>query len=761
MTQKRKPSQKRIEPTFEPAKRKPGGPQVHLEASDRVVGTGPRKKSSSKAKKPRTRAARSAGKAKKTKRGSGGGFFSFFGKTVYWSLVLALWGGIGLAGIVGYYAAQLPSSASWQVPERPPNAKITSMNGDLVANRGATGGANVALDDMSPWIPRAVIAIEDHRFHSHFGFDPIGFTRAMARNISAGRLVQGGSTLTQQLAKNLFLEPERTVERKVQELIIAFWLETQYSKDEILELYLNRVYFGSGATGVDAAARRYFDKSASQVTLAEAALLAGLLKAPSRLSPARNPQAASDRAQTVLSAMKREAFISDGEALAAMSVPARKAKRYWSGAEHYFADAVMKRIPELIGEMRTDIVVETTVDLNLQRAAEAAIADNLSAHGKKRKVSQGALVSMTPRGAVRALVGGKEYADSQYNRAIESKRQPGSAFKTFVWLAALEQGRTPESVRNDAPVKIGKWTPVNYDRKYRGPVTLANALSKSLNTVAAQLVMETGPKTVVDLAGRMGIRSKLTPNASIALGTSEVTLMELTSAYAPLANGGARANPHLIRRITDRSGKILYERQSDQSLQVVHPRILGMINSILKQAVEKGTGKAARLKGREVAGKTGTTQKAKDGLFVGYTANLVTGVWFGNDDGAPTNKVTGGSLPAQAWHEFMRFAHIGVPVSPLPGKYVPEVKVAPPIATLPRNVIDNESTSITSSRTVVQTPSRNGTTPRGRHNEGQLVEPQRRSLSELNGSSPRPSASVGGQQQEKPKTILDILFPKS
>ncbi len=334
------------------------------------------------------------------------------------------------------------------------------------------------LDEMSPYIPMAVIAVEDRRYKYHFGFDPIGFTRAMIRNVMAQRLVEGGSTITQQLAKNLFLKPSRTLERKVQELIIALWLENKYDKDEILELYLNRVYFGSGAYGVDAASRRYFSKSARDVNLAEAALLAGLLKAPSKLSPAKNPQLAEARAQVVLGTMRRADFITDREAAKALTMQAKKAKRFWSGSEHYVADLVMKQLPDLIGELREDVVIDTTINMSLQKQASKVIADTLSESGKKRNVKQGALVSMTPYGAVKALVGGREYADSQFNRATEAKRQPGSAFKPIVYLAALEAGRTPQSVRQDAPISIGNWKPVNYDRKYRGPVSLDTSLTK-------------------------------------------------------------------------------------------------------------------------------------------------------------------------------------------------------------------------------------------------------------------------------------------
>ena len=733
MAKRGKPS--RIEPTFDGPKPKQSRGGLRATIADRAVAP------ASKKKKP-TKAGSQRRKQNKRKQVRKRGFLSrFISGSIYWCFVLGLWGAIGVAGIVGYYASKLPQSSSWAIPERPPNAKIVSTNGTLIANRGVTGGAAMRLNQMSPYIPMAVIAVEDRRYQSHFGFDPIGFSRAMFRNIRAGRLVEGGSTITQQLAKNLFLKPSRTLERKVQELVISFWLERKYNKDEILELYLNRVYFGSGAYGVDAASRRYFSKSARDVNLAEAALLAGLLKAPSKLSPAKNPDLAEARAQVVLGTMLRADFITDREAAKALTMQAKKAKRFWSGSEHYAADLVMKQLPDLIGELRQDVIIDTTIDTSLQRQAGKVIADALAKDGKKLNVGQGALVSMTPFGAVKALVGGREYADSQFNRATEAKRQPGSAFKPIVYLAALEIGRTPQSIRNDAPVKIGKWKPVNYDRKYRGKVSLDTSLAKSLNTVAAQLVAEVGAGNVVKTAKRLGIKSKLTPNASIALGTSEVTLLELTGAYAPLSNGGIGVSPYVIRRVTDTDGNVLYERNAGQGEQVIQARELGMMNSMLSHVVTQGTGKNAKLGKREVAGKTGTTQNSRDGLFVGYTANLVTGVWYGNDNGKPMKKVTGGSLPTVTWQKFMSLAHKGLELASLPGNYVPQIAAIP--TPQPTN---NNGQSVETNQ------------PRIQSNELSTDRPQRKSLSELDGN-PRPSTHVGGQQKrQKPRTILDLIF---
>ncbi|GGD96726.1 penicillin-binding protein [Aureimonas endophytica] len=583
------------------------------------------------------------------------------------ALGLGFWGTIAALGLVAYVAASLPSEA-WSIPDRPPNVKVVSVDGKPFANRGLTGGEALSLAEMSPFIPKAVVAIEDRRFYDHWGVDPVGILRAATENLAAGATVQGGSTLTQQLAKNIFLTPEQSLKRKAQEAILALWLEQKFSKDQILEMYLNRVYFGSGATGVEAAAQRYFRKSAKDVSLSEAALLAGLLKAPSRLSPANDPKAAKARAVVVLQAMREENVISQADFEAARDEKPIKAKSYWNGAENYAADLVMRDLGTLVGKVGGDVVVETTLDLGLERAAEKAIRDTIQ--GAKQNVSQGALVAIDGTGAIRALVGGRDYADSQFNRAVDAKRQPGSAFKPFVYETALEAGWRPETIVDDAPTRIGNWSPQNYDQRYRGPVMLADALAHSLNTVAAKLTEAVGPKAVIDTATRMGVKTPLVDNASIALGTSEVTLAELTSAFAPFANGGYQASPHLINRVTDASGKVLYERPAGVPPVIVKPEIVGMMNAMLEGTVTRGTGRKAALKDWQAAGKTGTTQDFKDAWFVGYTANLTTGVWFGNDNGAPMRKVTGGTLPAAAWHQFMTAAHEGLPPMPLPGDYV-------------------------------------------------------------------------------------------
>jgi penicillin-binding protein 1A len=492
--------------------------------------------------------------------------------------------------------------------------------------------------------------------------------RAVVANVLRRGVSQGGSTLTQQLAKNLFLTQERTLERKLQELLLAFWLERKFSKTEILELYLNRVYFGSGAYGVEAAAQRYFGKPARQVTLAEAALLAGLVKSPSRLAPTRNPDGAERRAQITLVAMADAGFVSDEMAKTAIAFAPRILKQRPGGSGNYVADWVMDVLNDLVGRVEHDITVETSIDRTLQAAAEKALVDELAQKGDKFAVGQGAIVAMTPDGAVRALVGGRNYAESQFNRAIAARRQPGSAFKPFVYLTALERGLTPDTVRDDRPIDIRGWRPENYGREYFGPVTLSRALALSLNTVSVRLTLEVSPAAVVRTARRLGIASKLEPNASIALGTSEVSVLELTSAYAPFANGGIAISPHVVERVVTAEGKTLYRARPHNFGRVIEDRHVGMMNRMMQETLLTGTARKAELAGWPAAGKTGTSQDFRDAWFVGYTAHLVTAVWLGNDDNSPTRKTTGGGLPVEIWSRFMKVAHQGVPVADLPGQ---------------------------------------------------------------------------------------------
>ncbi len=617
---------------------------------------------------------------RRNKRPTVGGLIgSFFRRVVYWSVVTVLiTAGLGAAA-VGYYATRLPGVESWTVPARAANVRVLAANGSLISNRADTAGVRLTLDEMSPHIPEAVIAIEDRRFYWHPGLDPVGLVRAAIANIRAGRIVQGGSTITQQLAKNLFLKPDRTFARKIQEVVLAAWLEAKLSKREILELYLNRVYMGAGAYGVDAAAHRYFGKSARNVTLAEAATLAGLLKAPAKYSPISDPELAAGRAAIVVMAMHDAGFVEAREASIALSAATGAVADVAGGSGRYVVDWVLDLLPGYVGSPTQDIVVETSIDLRLQDAAARTVAATLDEAGLAKDVGQGALVALDTSGAVRAMVGGRSYTRSPFNRAVDARRQPGSAFKPFVYLTALEHGLLPESVRFDQPVAIGDWQPENYGREYHGPVTLQTALAKSLNTVSVQLTAEFGPRAVAATARRLGIGSPLMETPSIALGTSEVSPLELTAAYVPFANGGRGVIPHVIRRITTAGGDVLYQRAGSGPGQVIDPVQVGRMNVMLADTMTRGTGRQAQVPGWPAAGKTGTSQDFRDAWFVGYTGVLTTGVWFGNDDNTPTDKVTGGNLPAIAWQRFMREALDGVATVHLPGVHydaAPQVAVS-------------------------------------------------------------------------------------
>jgi penicillin-binding protein 1A len=589
-----------------------------------------------------------------------------FGRLVYWVAVLAIWAVLAVAGVFTWVGLHLPPIQSLEIPKRPPSIQINSLDARVFANRGEMGGAALPLKDMPAHLPNAFIAIEDRRFRFHHGIDPVGLFRAVLANLLHRGISQGGSTITQQLAKNLFLTQDRTLTRKLQEAMLAMWLEHKFSKNEILDLYLNRVYFGSGAYGVEAAAQRYFGKSARTVSVAEAALLAGLVKSPSRLAPTRNYDGAERRAQIVLAAMADARLIKEDAAKAAMASPPKIVKPSAGGSSNYVADWVMDVLNELVGRVDEDIVVDTTIDATLQGVAEKAVIEEIAQKGEKFGVEQGALVAMTPDGAVRALVGGRSYVENQFNRAVAAKRQPGSAFKPFVYLTALEHGLTPDTIRDDRPIELKNWRPENYGHEYFGPVTLTQALAQSLNTVSVRLTLEFGPTAVVRTAHRLGIASKLEPNASIALGTSEVSVLELVSAYAPFANGGNAVMPHVVERIRTLHGKTLYARNAPTLGRVVDPRYVAMMNAMMRETLTSGTARKADLPGWTAAGKTGTSQDFRDAWFVGYTSRLVTGVWFGNDDASPTRKASGGGLPVEVWSRFMKAAHQGTPVTDLP-----------------------------------------------------------------------------------------------
>ena len=616
-------------------------------------------------KKSAQRGAAKAARAKapKKRRSRTGGLFMGL---LYWGFVLAIWGGIAVIGVVVYFGMQLPSSNTWAVPDRAPNIRILAADGQLISNRGQTGGEATVLRELPEYVPAAFISIEDRRFYDHFGVDVIGLAAVGLESIKARGVTRGASTITQQLAKNLFLTPDQTLGRKVQEAILAIWLEQSYSKDEILELYLNRVFFGHGATGIEAAAQTYFGKSARNLTLGEAAMLAGSLQAPSRLNPKGDPAATAARQKLVLNAMAEEGYITKAEASAAQIDPSQTVRTKVAGSESYVADWVESLMTAYIGEIDGDVIVSTTLDWRLQKEAEVIVREMVASEGPKRHFSQGALVAMDVDGTVRAMVGGVDYQASQYNRAVTAKRQPGSTFKPFVYLAAMEKGYTPDTLAEDAQFDYNGWSPRNASGKYAGTVTLRQGLAYSLNTVTARLAIDVTPQVVVDTAMRMGISSPMTPVPSIALGTQEVNLLELTSAYAPFANGGMGVIPNVITSIKTASGKVLYEASKAGPGQVIAPHILAEMNDMLETAVEVGTGKGARLNGWQYGGKTGTSQEAKDALFVGYTAHMVTGVWLGNDNATKTT-LSGGNVPAAIWSQFMTKAHQGLPIAPIPG----------------------------------------------------------------------------------------------
>jgi penicillin-binding protein 1A len=654
MASKKAAANARREPVFDD-----DGPDLQVSADDRPAPDDDDDKPRSKPRKRRARKKRAARPAR--------GKRALIGRIAYWSLVVGLWLAMGGVGVVAWVGAHLPPIQSLEIPKREPSIQIVDMQGRALARRGDLAGEPLPLKEMPSYVPKAFVAIEDRRFYHHYGIDPFGIGRAFVANVLHRAVAQGGSTISQQLAKNLFLTQERTITRKLQEALLAFWLERKFSKTQILEMYLNRVYFGAGAYGIEQASQRYFGKSARHITLAEAALLAGLVKSPSRLAPTRNFDGAEKRAQVVLNAMAELKYITLTTGRTALAHPPRIMAQASTGSVNYMADWVMDALNDTLGHVDEDIIVQTTIDANLQASAEKAITEELAQKGDKNGVAQGALVAMTPDGAVRALVGGRNYADSQFNRAVAAKRQPGSAFKPFVYLTALEHGLTPDTVREDKPISVKGWQPENYNHEYFGPVTLTRALAQSLNTVSVRLTLEVTPMAVVRTAYRLGITSKLEPNASIALGTSEVSMLELVGAYAPFANGGYALIPRVIDKITAANGKLLYARNIQQLGRIIDARYVAMMNAMMAETLTIGTAHKAALPGWPAAGKTGTSQDFRDAWFIGYTAHLVTGVWLGNDDGTPTKHVTGGSLPVEVWSRFMRGAHQGVPVASLPG----------------------------------------------------------------------------------------------
>ena len=557
----------------------------------------------------------------------------------------------------------------WAV-NRTPAIVIEDRNGREIAARGARYGEKVSVADLPPYLVKAFLSTEDRRFYEHRGVDIRGTFRALLANIRHGGIVEGGSTITQQLARNLFLSADQNYVRKAKEAMLSLWLEGRYSKDEILSLYLNRIYLGAGAYGIDSAAQTYFNKSAREVTLAEAAMLAGLPKAPSTLAPTLNPLGAQDRAKDVIRNLRKTGAITEFDAREALRHPPVVDAGGEDRDTGWFFDYVAEKGRALAGPANYDIVVKTTLDQKLQRDAEHAVASVLDVDAKVKGAMQGALIAYDNDGAIRAMVGGRSYLESQFNRATQSKRQPGSSFKPILYAAAFENGMTPRTLMVDQPIDIAGWKPTNYDNTYRGVMTLAEAVAKSINTIAVQVSEKTGRDKVIAMARRLGMTADIpSKEAGIALGGFSTSLDELAAAYIPFANGGMGVHPYGVISITDGRGNQLYQRKPPQKARVISKEVAEEITHVLYQVMTTGTGRGASLGGRPSAGKTGTTNDWRDAWFIGYTAQMTAGVWVGNDDFQPMDKVTGGSIPARIWKAFMIAAHTDLPIEPLDGAY--------------------------------------------------------------------------------------------
>lgn len=551
-------------------------------------------------------------------------------------------------------------------------------HGVEIGKRGVMQNDGIPLSELPPHLIMAALATEDRRFYSHFGIDVAGTLRAIVENARANGVRQGGSSITQQLAKNIFLSNERTIERKIREAFLSLWLEQHLTKDEILKLYLDRAYMGGGAFGVDAAAHFYFGKSARDVNLAESAMLAGLFKAPTKFAPHINLAAARARASVVLDNLVNAGMMTEGQVQVARFSPATPKAVQQPTSPDYYLDWAFNEIRQMAKEGdfqgQRVLTVRTALDPAVQRHAEGAVEQMLRQYGDSYKVDQAAAVIMEPNGAVRAMVGGRDYGVSQFNRAVDALRQPGSSFKTYVYAAAFASGKyTPDSVVTDAALCIGNWCPRNYGRKFSGKTQLTNAYARSINTIPVRLAVAVGQKPIIDLAHRMGIRSKLDVGRAFALGVEEVTVLDHTSAYATIANGGRKATPFSAIEVLDSKGGLLWrhDRDAKPAEVVLGAYVVADMDKIMHAVTEAGTGGRAKIDGLQVCGKTGTSQSYRDAWFVGFTGSLVGGVWFGNDDYTPTKEMTGGSLPAMTWKEIMAFAHQGLPPKPIYGLPAP------------------------------------------------------------------------------------------
>jgi len=601
---------------------------------------------------------------------------------------------VGTAGLILMLALAIPafhetSDDDW-LKKSDLAMTILDRYGNEVGSRGIKHNDSIPLEEFPDHLIKAVLATEDRRFYEHFGIDIAGTMRAVLTNAKAGGVVQGGSSLTQQLAKNLFLNNERTIERKIKEAFLAIWLETRLTKNEILKLYLDRAYMGGGAFGVDAAAQYYFNKSARDVNLSEAAMLAGLFKAPTKYAPHVNLPAARARANTVLDNLVEAGFMTEGQVFGARRNPATAVDRRDERSPNYYLDWAydeMKKIVDTFPKSMNErvFVVRTTLDVNLQREAENAVENYLRQYGKEYGASQASSVLMELDGSVRAMVGGRDYGVSQFNRATDAMRQPGSSFKPYVYAAAIASGQfKPSSTVVDSPICIGNWCPHNYNNGYSGSMSLTQAITNSINTIAVKLSIALGngnPKLgrakIVALAHSMGIRTPLPDTPSLPIGADEVTILDHVGAYATFPNLGMAVTPHAILEVRTGDGNVIwrYDRDGPKPHRVMSEQVAKDMNFMMNKVVEEGTGRRAILDGIKAAGKTGTTNNFRDAWFMGFTGNYVCGVWMGNDDYQPTKRMTGGTLPAQAWQEIMAYAHQGIELKPLVG---PATTATPP-----------------------------------------------------------------------------------
>jgi penicillin-binding protein 1A len=617
-----------------------------------------------------------------------------------WAIVEPLSEGatLGLGGLIVALALAIPafretSDEDWL---KKSELAVTFLDrfGSEVGSRGIKHNDAIPLEDYPDHLIKAVLATEDRRFYEHFGIDPSGLVRALSANARAGGVVQGGSSITQQLAKNLFLNNERTIERKVKEAFLAVWLETRLTKNEILKLYLDRAYMGGGAFGVDAAAQYYFAKSARDVNLSEAAMLAGLFKAPTRFAPHVNLPAARSRANVVLDNLVEAGMMTEGQVFGARRNPATALDRRDERVANYYLDYAFDEMKKLVATFPKSLhervfVVRTGLDVNLQRESENAVESMIRQHGNDYKARQAAAVVLDLDGAIRAMVGGRDYGQSQFNRATDALRQPGSSFKPYVYATALSNGFKPTSIVVDAPICLGNWCPSNYSHSFSGSVTITQALVRSINTIPVRLSVSLGdgnPKVgrakIIQTAQKMGLRTPLPDSSSLPIGAAEVTVLDHTAGYATFPNLGKAVSPHAIVEVRSGNGEVVwrFDRDGKKPEQVLRPQVAIEMNQIMNKVVEEGTGKRAILDGVKAAGKTGTTNAYRDAWFVGYTGNYVCGVWFGNDDYAPTNRMTGGSLPAMTWRQIMAYAHQGIEIKNIPGVPAGPTPAAPQVA---------------------------------------------------------------------------------